>query len=481
MMSTGNFTDAQQKLVNLFENWSEQKLEKIRPLPRSGSDRQYFRLYGEKLTAIGVINRDRKENEAFIGFSQHFKKKGIPVPDIYAYQLDEDIYLQEDLGDQTLFQLIQVESEKERFSQELIRRYKRVLSILPEFQIHAGQDLNYKLCYPRARFDRQSMLWDLNYFKYYFLKLAGIPFDEQALEDDYQKFTDFLMSADDDYFLYRDFQSRNIMIKEEKIKFIDYQGGRKGALQYDLASLLYDAKANIPQEIRELLLDHYIQEVKKHTEIDEKAFRTYFSAFVMIRIMQAMGAYGFRGFYEKKAHFLASIPYALDNMKYVLENHTLSIDLPTLVPLLEKLTESEYLRSLGQQKLEVSVNSFSFKRGIPVDESGHGGGHVFDCRALPNPGRQEKYRQLTGKDLKVIQFLEKEEEVARFKANVMQIADQSVENYIKRGFKHLSINFGCTGGQHRSVYMAEQLARHLRNKFEVKVNLRHREQELKSK
>jgi len=263
------------------------------------------------------------------------------------------------------------------------------------------------------------MMWDLNYFKYYFLKLAQIPFEEQALEDDYQKFTDYLLQADQNYFLYRDFQSRNIMVKDEQVYFIDYQGGRKGALQYDLASLLYDAKAEIPQAKREELYTYYIGQLKKHINVDEAEFKKFFQGYVLIRIMQAMGAYGFRGFYEKKAHFLASIPFALENLSNVLAKLDLPIELPTLIPVLEKLVKSEKLRQIGvnRKKLIVSVNSFSYKRGIPVDESGHGGGFAFDCRALHNPGRYEEYKQLTGKDLKVIEFLDKEEDVKLFLEN----------------------------------------------------------------
>lgn len=467
-------------LIKLFEKWAGQKIAKFTPMPRSGSDRLYFRLHSADKRAIGVINKDLKENIAFIGFTKHFLEKQLPVPAIYSEDLDKNIYLLEDLGDMTLFNLIQIEAESSRFSPQLLETYKKVLSKLPEFQITAGKDLDYSICYPRSSFDLQSMMWDLNYFKYYFLKLAGIQFDEQALEDDYQRLTAYLMEADSQYFLYRDFQSRNIMIKNEEIYFIDYQGGRKGALHYDLASLLYDAKANIPQDTREVLLDHYIRSLSDYIDFDEKEFRSYFSAFVMIRIMQAMGAYGFRGFYEKKAHFLASIPFALDNMQYILEHLDLPIELPTLIPVLKSLSKSEKLRSIGIQTLKVSINSFSFKRGIPIDESGHGGGHVFDCRALPNPGRYDEYKNLTGKDLKVISFLEKEMEVEQFFSSCKSIAIQSVEKYIERKFDHLSINFGCTGGQHRSVYLAEKMAKYLKNEYDIKVVLRHREQELKS-
>ena len=479
MFESGKVSKEHEALINLFETWSGEEMLKFTPLPRSGSDRMYFRIFGSEKKAIGVINKDHKENIAFLTFSKQFRASGIKVPEIFAEDLEKNIYLQEDLGDMTLFSLIQIESERSRFSDHLKKTYKKVLEDLPKIQIHAGKGLDYSVCYPRSSFDTQSMMWDLNYFKYYFLKLAGIQFDEQALEDDYLKLTSYLMEAESDYFLYRDFQSRNIMLKDEQIYFIDYQGGRKGALQYDLASLLYDAKANIPQEIRDELLDHYINELKQLIPVDEKAFRAHFSAFVMIRIMQAMGAYGFRGFYEKKSHFLASIPFALQNMRYLLDKIDLPIDLPTLIPVLDRLTYSEKLKDIGKQTLQVSINSFSFKRGIPIDESGHGGGFVFDCRALPNPGRYEEYKTLTGRDQQVIDFLNKEEEVDQFFDNCKAIADQSVNKYLERQFNHLSINFGCTGGQHRSVFLAENLARYLKIKYNIKVVLRHREQEMK--
>ncbi|HRQ31302.1 MAG TPA: phosphotransferase, partial [Saprospiraceae bacterium] len=379
-------------IIQLFESWSGETIKTIEPMPRSGSDRVYFRLKSKTKQVVGVYNADNKENKAFIGFTNHFIRKGLNVPAVLAEDLTKSVYLLEDLGDTTLFNLIQLESERSRFSDTLIQLYKKVLTELPKFQIHAGKDLDYSLCYPRSKFDRQSMMWDLNYFKYYFLKLAGIAFDEQALEDDYQKLTNYLISADHEYFLYRDFQSRNIMLKDDEIYFIDYQGGRKGALQYDLASLLYDAKANIPEEVRAELLGFYVNELKKHIQVDEVEFRSFFTVFVMIRIMQAMGTYGFRGFYEKKSHFLVSIPYALRNMDYLLSNNELPIELPTLIPVLRQMISSEKLKAIGKPKLKISVNSFSFRRGVPVDESGHGGGFVFDCRALPNPGRLDQYK-----------------------------------------------------------------------------------------
>ena len=472
----------EQELIKLFENWAGESIVKMTPLAQSGSDRRYFRMTSDSKTALGVYNADAKENLAFVEFTRHFLKKGMPVPQIYAEEPAENIYLLEDLGDTTLFAYLTEEKKKAPFTGDLREIYKKVLKELPRFQVIAGADLNYSLCYPRSSFDKTSMMWDLNYFKYYFLKLAQIPFDEQALENDFQLLTDYLLEADHNYFLYRDFQSRNIMLKDDQVYFIDYQGGRRGALQYDLASLLYDAKAAIPQAERDALLEFYIDELENYVLVERDEFKQYFSGYVLIRIMQAMGAYGFRGFYERKAHFLASIPYALENLNNVLATLNLPVELPTLIPVLKQMIASEKLQQIGvdRKKLVVSVNSFSFKRGIPVDESGHGGGFVFDCRALHNPGRYEEYKQLTGRDLKVIEFLEKEDGVKRFLRNVTDLVEQSVEKYLERDFDHLTVNFGCTGGQHRSVYCAEYMARHLKNKYNIRVELRHREQEMKA-
>jgi aminoglycoside/choline kinase family phosphotransferase len=469
-----------ENITRLFEQWAGEPSTKVTPLPLSGSDRIYYRIHSENKVALGVTNPDARENLAFIEFSNHFRRKGLHVPEIYAEIPTESIYLIEDLGDVTLFSFLTEEKKKNGFSANLISIYEQALTELIRFQVEASEGFNYSLCYPRGSFDKQSMMWDLSYFKYYFLKLARIPFDEQALEDDFQLFTDYLLQAPHDFFLYRDFQSRNIMLKDGKVFFIDYQGGRKGAMQYDVASLLYDAKAEIPQEIRNLLLDSYIRELRNHIEVDEQSFRQYFTAYVLIRIMQAMGAYGFRGFYEKKAHFLASIPPALENLRYILANLDLPIKLPSLTLVLHKLIDSEVLKEIGvdQKKLLVEVGSFSYKRGIPADDSGHGGGFVFDCRALPNPGRNPEFSTLTGKDLEVIEYLRREPEVTLFLENCIRLIDQSVQKYIERKFDHLSITFGCTGGQHRSVYSAEFISNYLKNKYGIKVITTHHEQNL---
>ncbi len=357
----------------------------------------------------------------------------------------------------------------------MIEAYRKVVEVLPRFQVEAGRDLNYKKCYPRGSFDRQSIAWDLNYFKYYFLRLAGIPFNEQALEDDFSRLTKLLLSAARDYFMYRDFQSRNIMLRDGDPFFVDYQGGRKGALQYDIASLLYDAKAALPPELREQLLNHYLDSLAGLIELDRQAFMHYYYAYVYIRIMQALGAYGFRGFYERKAHFLQSVPFALNNLRWLLHNTTLPIELPTLMEAFTSMVGSEKLRSVSAQAetLTVRIFSFSFHQGMPQDESGNGGGFVFDARSIPNPGREEQYKNLTGKDAPVMDYLNQQESVHQFLASVMSLVDASLAEYQRRGFKNLMVSFGCTGGQHRSVYFAEQLAKRLRSRNGLEVEVRH--------
>jgi hypothetical protein len=354
---------------------------------------------------------------------------------------------------------------------------------LPRFQIEAGRDLNYKLCYPRASFDRQSIAWDLNYFKYYFLKLAGIPFNEQALELDFGRLTKFLLSADRDYFLYRDFQSRNVMLRDGAPVFLDYQGGRKGALQYDIASLLYDAKADLPPELRQQLLDYYLDGLGEFIKLDREIFMHYYYGYVYIRIMQALGAYGLRGFYERKIHFLQSVPYALENVRWLLHNVELPIALPMLMDTFKRALGSNksQVSSVVESTITVRINSFSFHRGTLKDETGHGGGFVFDARGLPNPGREERFKALTGKDAPVADYLSRQESVQQFLNNVKSLVDASVNNYQSRGFKNLMVAFGCTGGQHRSVYLAEQLAKHLRGRRGVEVVLQHRELETSGK
>src|SRR5436309_4683990 len=468
-------------LKQLFEQHFRTPVERVQPLQGQlgGSGRKITRLANGTVSAIGIVYDVREENAAFIEFSRHFRKHGLPVPEIYAEDLSFGAYLEEDLGDTTLFDFLSNNRTGQNISPEVVKAYRSAIAPLPRFQIEAGRDLNYKVCYPRANFDRQSIAWDLNYFKYYFLRLAGIPFNEQGLENDFGRLTKFLLSAGHNYFLYRDFQSRNVMLRDGQPFFLDYQGGRKGALQYDVASLLYDAKADLPPELRQQLLAHYLDALAGFVKLEREEFMQHYYAYVYIRIMQALGAYGFRGFYERKAHFLQSVPYALTNLRWLLHHVKLPIALPTLTGAFNSMLGSEKLQSLasGAENLIVRIFSFSFHRGWPKDETGHGGGFVFDGRNLPNPGREERFKALTGKDAPVIDYLNQQESVHQFLASALSLVDASVSEYQHRGFKNLMVSFGCTGGQHRAVYLAEQLAKHLRGKNGVEAVVRHRELE----
>jgi len=468
-----------QDIIDLYKKRFMEDDVTVEALPPSGSYREYVRLTSAHFKAIGTWNEDEKENTAFIEFSNHFRSKGIKVPEIYDFKPTECVYLQEDLGNETLYSYLSEVREFEGFSDRIIRIYRKVVQELPKIQIAASKDLNYEFCYPRKAFDRQSMMWDLNYFKYYFLKLAKIAFNEQLLEDDFTTFTDYLLKAESNFFMFRDFQSRNVMLVEGEPWFIDYQGGRQGALQYDLASLLYDSKADIPQGVREGLMEDYLDELEIIHPVDRSEFRQFFYGYVLIRMMQAMGAYGFRGFYEKKEHFLKSIPYALKNLEIVLSRVDLPVELPELIRVLKSLSESETLKKVAskQAELTIAITSFSYKKGYPTDLSGNGGGFVFDCRSVRNPGRYDQYKSLTGKDDAVIRFFEEDTEMEEFLTPVFSIVEQSVEKYIERGFTHLCVSFGCTGGRHRSVYSAERMGTYLRNKYPVRVVINHREQD----
>jgi aminoglycoside/choline kinase family phosphotransferase len=452
---------------------------RIEKLLQSGSNRLYFRIFAEKETIIGVYNHDIKENNAFFSFSGFFLSQKINVPKIIAIDETQQYYLLEDLGDETLFSFLTSHRDQEKIDASVITYYKKVLQQLPLLQLSGKRGIDFSKCYPRFAFDKQSMLWDLNYFKYYFLKLANVPFDEQLLEDDFHRFIDFLLETDSDYFMFRDFQSRNIMLCNDEPYFIDYQGGRKGALQYDVASLLYDGKADLPPNLREELLQYYIEQLSSHISIDQEEFCKYYYGFVLIRILQALGTYGFRGYYEKKSHFLLSIPFAIKNLKYLLPKFVFGSKIPTLIHVIQQITESNFVAScsLPENKLTVTVNSFSYKKGVPQDLTSNGGGFVFDCRALPNPGRFSEYKTATGKDQSVIDYLENFEVVILFKSITTQLVSQSVDNYLERKFSHLMVNFGCTGGQHRSVYFAEKLAEYLNQQYpNVNVVLVHCEQ-----
>ena len=472
----------QQVLIGLFEEHFGAPPLTVMPLEGDGSSRQMFRLVGRNHeTAIGVIGPDKEENRAFLTYSAAFRGAGLSVPQVYAADEAHGAYIEEDLGDTTLFDALAAARKHEGgdFPASMLALYQRVVEELPRFQVEGGRVVDYSVAYPRAAFDRQSILWDLNYFKYHFLKLAQIPFNEAALEKDFKKFTSFLLKANREHFLYRDFQSRNIMLRDGEPWFIDYQGGRQGALQYDIASLLFDAKAALPDDVREQLLTSYLGALSKYVKVDEKLFRQHYRGYVLVRILQAMGAYGYRGFFERKIRFLQSVPPAIENIERLLGKDGLPLELPELQRVLERIISSRSLRqSPARPKpgFTIQIGSFSYKHGYPEDMSGHGGGFVFDMRALHNPGRYSEYTELCGLDKEVVGFLETVPEVERFWAHVRALVDMQVETYITRGFSSLSVHFGCTGGQHRSVYFAERLAAHLRNRFpDLNVVIAHRE------
>jgi aminoglycoside/choline kinase family phosphotransferase len=464
-------------ISEIFRKYSGNHPEGIKPLPVSGSNRLYFRVMGNEQSVIATYNPDRAENEAFLYITKKLSEAGVDVPVIYATDLDKNVYLQQDLGDADLFKL--VTDEKSGSDENLTNLYKRVIDAMPSIQYKSVSNFDFSVCYPRHAFDRQSMHWDLNYFKYHFLKLAYTPFHEQKLEDDFNRFIEFLLNAPSAFFLYRDFQSRNIMVKENKLYFIDYQGGRKGALQYDLASLLLEAKTALSPRIRLDLLDYYCEVFSEFPFFNRSNFLLYFPGFALIRILQAFGAYGYRGYFERKPYFLQSIPPAIATLKWLLSNFELGVKLPHFSETLLHMVEQPAFQvtSPVAGKLTVTLNSFSYRRGVPEDYTGNGGGFVFDCRALPNPGRYEEYRFKTGKDKEVIQFLKTRSEVTEFIDRASDLVSASIKEYSNRQFEHLMISFGCTGGQHRSVYCAEQVAQNLRKKFDIQLRLKHQELE----
>ncbi|MGC8865664.1 MAG: RapZ C-terminal domain-containing protein [Bacteroidales bacterium] len=465
-------------VAELFSKTTREYPEEIQRLPVSGSERIYFRLRSRQLSLIGAYNPVIQENRAFTQFTAHFASLGLPVPRLHAVNQNQTAYLLDDLGDTTLYSFIEGERKQNLiWSQTLTQLYKQALDDLLLFQDALNQGLDLSEAWPRKAFDRQSILWDLNYFKYYFVRLAGIDFDEDRLEEDFQHFASRLATAPSHFFMYRDFQSRNIMLKEGKLFYIDYQGGRRGPLPYDVASLLFDAKADIPVDIRNRLLEHYLRNAILKKMTTEEAFMDWWPSFVFVRIMQAMGAYGYRGFFQQKQHFLLSVPLAIRNLEFLLKEYGFPRGYPELNNILEKIVNHEYLRSFGDKRetLKVTVMSFSYRKGLPADTSGNGGGFIFDCRALPNPGREQQFKSLTGNHPAVIEYLSQSPEVADFFENCKNLILQSVNNYLQRGFTHLLVCFGCTGGQHRSVFMATRMAELLGTMEGFETELIHRE------
>lgn len=465
-------------LVKLFQKWTGETGIEVTQLAQAGSYRLYYRILGHTNSAIGVYSPEKEETKAFISFTKHFLANHINVPKLIDVDLENDCYLLHDLGNQSLFDFLNSNRIHDVPSCETLDYYKKAIEVLPRIQIEAGKTLDFSVCYPSSEFDERAMKWDLNYFKYYFLRLLKVSFNEARLEDDFDILINYLLKADNQHFMYRDFQARNIMIHENEPWFIDYQGGRHGPLQYDLASLLFQVKAALPYSFRKDMLDWYLVNLRKYKQVDEDEFVEYYYGFVLMRLMQVMGAYGFRGLLERRAHFLQSIPYAIDNLRWFLKNIEIRPILPELMQALNQLAEKNIEIPLASEndKLTVEINSFSFKKGPPIDYSGNGGGYVFDCRALPNPGRYDHYKTLSGLDEPVIQFLDREPAVAKFFQHICKLVDMSIIEYQRRGFSNLQINFGCTGGQHRSVFFANRLTHYLSENYSIIVATNHLEQ-----
>ena len=470
-----------ESIEKLIRQYNQAEVSDIGKLPQSGSDRSYFRVQTGSGSYIATHNANIRENTTFISFSRHFKQCDCPVPEIYAVSDDQSIYIQEDLGDISLLN----ELEEKGHCEEVYGLFKKSLNALAHLQINGDKGMDYEQCITSMEFGKQAIISDLLYFKYYFLDTLKIPYDKEKLINDFDAMSTYLSHVDHKYFMFRDFQSRNVMVKGGEVYFIDYQGGMKGALQYDVASLLWQAKAELSDEWKSSLLHYYMECVSGILQkpVDAYRFKSQYNGYVMIRLLQVLGAYGFRGLFERKAHFLTSIPLALKNLQWFLKNSSVGISLPEFERLVGIITTEEIIhrfeniRATEETPLQVTINSFSYKKGIPADASENGGGYVFDMRGILNPGRVEQYKKLSGMDKSVKDFLEQQTDMLGYLNSVYNIIDISVADYIKRGFKSLMINFGCTGGQHRSVYAAEALTRHLRNKFKVKIQLTHTNQE----
>ena len=473
-----------QSLSQLFYEATGKKAGEQTALTASGSNRRYYRIESEDKTTslIGVQGTSRDENHAFLYMAEHFMQKGLNVPKVLAVSDDEMNYVQQDLGNVLLFDYIAEGRKTGVFSAREKEMLRKTVRGLARFQVVGAEEFDFNQCYPQPEFNLRSILWDLNYFKYCFLKATGLDFQEDKLENEFERLAYILLQNRMNAFMYRDFQSRNVMVCKdadgnEVPYFIDFQGGRRGPVFYDVASFLWQAKANYHPDLREELVEVYLDELQKYMLVDKEVFYETLKHFVLFRTMQVLGAYGFRGYFEKKPHFLQSIPFAIDNLRHLLKHA--SEDYPYLIEVLQKMTEMKQFKDVGVRKpLVVRVMSFSYKKGIPADPSGNGGGFVFDCRAVNNPGKYERYTHFTGMDEPVITFLEEDGEILPFLEQAYQLVDFSVKRYMDRGFQNLMVSFGCTGGQHRSVYAAEKMAAHINEKFGVEVQLIHREQNM---
>ena len=463
-----------QQLIQLFSELTGKTASTLEALPSSGSNRKYYRLQSDNISLIGVHGESVQENQAFIYLAKHFRAKGLNVPEVVSVSDDKMFYLQQDLGDTILFESIKEGRLSGVFSHQEKELLHKTISALADFQIKGAQELNFNICYPLPEFNHRSVMWDLNYFKYSFLKTTGMDFREDLLENDFEKLAAKLLEDKSDTFMYRDFQSRNVMLVDDIPYFIDFQGGRKGPVYYDVASFLWQAKANLPAELKEELIKTYVASLNKYKQVKTAEFLNQLRQFVLFRTLQVLGAYGFRGYFEKKPHFIQSVPFALNNLRELL--YEKFNEYPYLDSILRKMVDLQQFADTRKRELKVRVYSFAYKKGIPNDVSGNGGGYVFDCRAINNPGKFERYNNVTGLDEPVIKFLEEDGEIVDFLDNIYPLVDRHVKRYMERNFTDLMISFGCTGGQHRSVYAAQHVAEHIHKKFGVKISLIHREQ-----
>ena len=464
-------------IENLYLSVHSTPWDQINKIPQSGGDRIYFRITQGEQSWIATYNLNIKENETFIYFAAHFSAKNMPVPKVLAISEDKSIYIQSDLGNVSLLEVL----EKEGKTEKVYSLFQKSLKALAKLQVQGGQGLDYAHCLTSKEFGKHSILTDLLYYKYYFLDTLQYPYDKQALIDEFELLSDRLASKELNHFLFRDFQSRNIIVNNDEVYFIDFQGGMQGGLSYDVASLLWQAKAELSNEWKEKLVDYYISEVQQllPTPMDEVKFKNQYNGFVLLRLLQVLGAYGFRGLFERKAHFLTSIPLGLRNLKSFLAVSPIGAESPVFASILHWMVSdavvARFTPPVATEKtpLVVSINSFSYKKGLPNDATENGGGFIFDMRGILNPGRFDDYKELSGLDKPVQDFLEQKTKMNTFLNSVWDLIDITVENYLERGFDSLQINFGCTGGQHRSVFAAEQTARHLKNKYKVKLELEH--------
>lgn len=467
------------ELEKLFLQYTAEIPTSIVLLTPSGSNRNYYRLESAHHKLIGVEGTSIDENRAFIAMSDHFYNKGIPVPRVLAKSDDDRFYIQDDLGDLLLFNFIYEGRKTGVFNEEERAMLIKTIRLLPAIQFHGAEDFDFSVCYPQPEFNKRSILWDLNNFKYCFLKSTEVGYQENLLEDDFEKFAEVLLRSQSNTFMYRDFQSRNVMIKNGEPYFIDFQGGRKGPYLYDIVSFLWQAKARFSDELRDELLTEYIEELQKFIDIDQNELREQLNHIVLFRTLQVLGTYGFRGYVEQKPHFLQSIPFAIVNLKSLLQGNL--SDYPYLVQVLQQMSELQHFQEVKDQRnLIVTVYSFSYRNGIPIDNSANGGGFVFDCRAVNNPGRHIAYKYFNGLDAPVIRFLEDDGEILTFFEGCTALVDASVKRYKDIGFSNLMVNFGCTGGQHRSVYLAQKMAHHIHETLGVEVKLIHREQNIQN-